>query len=195
VVRTIPGWFTADDCAHFYLVLAMQRASGLVGDLFEIGSYHGRSTCLLAHCLGDDERLIVCDAFERETDDPYRERPTAEKLRSNLRRVRPRLRVDQLVIHECYSHELTLPREMRFRFAHVDGGHSYEAALGDLRLCADRMLDGGVIAVDDYAHADWPEVTRAVDDFLAARTDYSVLADLNRHGTIGRKIYLLRGAE
>ena len=48
------------------------------------------------------------------------------------------------------------------KVAHVDGGHSYETALSDLLLCAEHMVPGGVIAVDDYENYAWPEVTPAV---------------------------------
>ncbi len=195
VVETIPGWFNIDDCAHFYLILSMQRASGVSGDLFEVGSYFGRSTCLLGYCLADGERLVVCDAFEGPGDDAYGAAPTPEILRQNLRRVRPDLDGERVVVHECNSRDLELSPNARFRFAHIDGGHSYEAASSDLRLCADLMLAGGVIAVDDYAHPGWPEVSRAVDDFAASRSDYRLLADLNRHGAVGRKIYLYRQAK
>ena len=38
-IRRMPGWFNVDDCAHFTLILEMQSRFGLVGDIFEIGSY------------------------------------------------------------------------------------------------------------------------------------------------------------
>jgi hypothetical protein len=47
-----------------------------------------------------------------------------------------------------------------------------------------------VISVDDYAHLYYPGVTAAVDRFLAERSDFYVLADINRITETGRKIYL-----
>ena len=162
------------------------------GDIIEIGSYHGRSTCLLAYCLKEGERLTVCDAFDMDTKDRYRDRPTPDVLWSNLLMVNPGLKEERVVIKRCLSSELRPDEDARFRFAHIDGGHSYGVVTGDLALCAGSMAGGGVIAVDDYCHRDWPEVTKAVDDFLKARPDFFVLADLNRRGAIGRKIYLYR---
>lgn len=194
-IRTIPGWFNAADCAHFHLILSMQSLGGLRGDLLEIGSYHGRSACLLAWALRAGERLVICDAFEAPVDDPCPTHCTPEQLWSNLTTVVPKLDRSLVEIHACWSRQLDLPAEPRFRFAHVDGGHGMDDALHDLRLCAERLLPGGVMAVDDYQHYRYPGVTDAVDSFLVQHPEFSVLADLNRRGAIGRKIYLHRRIE
>lgn len=193
-IRRIPGWFNIDDCAHFYLVLQMQSAYGATGDVLEIGSFFGRSTALLAYCLKPGERLMVCDAFEQPTNDPYPVRPTPDALRHHVRSVNPDLADESLVIMPGYSSALRFPPDQRFRFIHVDGGHSLAEALGDLRLAARHLASGGVLAVDDHAHPDFPEVTAAVRQFTAESADIHVLADLNRHGALGRKLYLVRRA-
>ena len=189
-IRQMPGWFNVDDCAHFSLILRMQTAMGMTGDVLEIGSFHGRSTCLLAYCLRPTEILHVCDAFERPSDGKYAVHATQARLWENLTTVNPELSRSAVVIHDCYSTDLKLDESQRFRFVHVDGGHTKDVALNDLRLCAKHMLPHGIMAVDDYAHHSFPEVTEAVDAFLVERSDYQVLADLNRHGAMGRKIYL-----
>jgi hypothetical protein len=192
-LETIPGWFTLDDCAHFALVLKLQSAFGLLGDLVEIGTYYGRSAAILARFLQRGERLVLCDWFGAAPRALHEVPPTPALLRENLFALNPTLREEQLELHEGASHTLRLSRPVRF--AHIDGGHSRAETLGDLRLIDARLLPRGVIAVDDYHHRDFPEVTPAVDQFCAERPDYSVLADLNRHGAIGRKIYLQKGGE
>ncbi len=47
-LKDIPGWFNVDDCGHFYLTLSLQSVWSIKGDLLEIGSYHGRSTAVMA---------------------------------------------------------------------------------------------------------------------------------------------------
>jgi hypothetical protein len=64
-------------------------------------------------------------------------------------------------------------------------------ALQDLRLAAFHLAPGGIIAVDDYQHPDWQDVTTAVDTFIA-ESDFDVIADVNRWAEAGRKIYLGR---
>jgi predicted O-methyltransferase YrrM len=166
----------------------------MVGDLLEIGSYHGRSTCMLAYSLRPGERLVVCDVFDQPTEEPYRDRPTEHGLIANLLSVAPLLHPAQIRLVRGYSRDLTFETNQAFRFAHIDGGHAYDTVACDLRLVAANVAPHGVIAVDDYENRMFPAVTRAVDDFLGARSDYTVLADLNRHGAIGRKIYLVRSA-
>ena len=190
-IRTIPGWFTYDDCVHFHLVLRMQELMGVQGDMLEIGSYHGRSTACMAVYLRPDETLVVCDAFAQTTDDVYPDRPSPAQLQQNLLSVHPHLDWQQVDVRVGLSRDLQLG-EAQFRFIHIDGGHSKAEALADMQLCAAHLAPHGVMVVDDYENAYWPGVTAAVDAFLAAHGDFMILADLNRHGAVGRKIYLVR---
>lgn len=191
-ISDVPGWFNVDDAAHFHLILEMQSAMNLRGDLFEIGSYHGRSTALMARSLRDGERLVICDAFELDIDDGYTNvhPPSPELVIANVQRANPGLDPARIEIHPCLSNDLKLDPAQRFRFVHIDGGHSAEQVHFDLSLVEPHVLDGAVIAVDDYGHADWPGVTEGVDRHLRERPRFTVLADLNRHGDQGRKLYL-----
>lgn len=188
----IPGWFNLDDMAHFQLVLATQSCAGIAGDLLEIGCYHGRSAAFLAMQLQPGERLHLCDAFGLAGGETYGDTPTPEGVRRNLAAADPELDPDRISIHRGLSRHLTLPMGSGLRFAHVDGSHRCEDASFDLDLCAAHLTPGGVIAVDDYQHPQYPGVTEAADDFLARHLDFRVLADLNRAGALGRKLYLCR---
>ena len=190
-LRQVPGWFTYDDAAHFSLVLGMQSAAGLRGDLLEIGTFHGRSTMLLARHLGPGERLTVCDPFQ--TGDVYvGNPPTPEVLRRNVQTANPDLDDDALEVHATYSTDLVLDPDRRFRFAHVDGSHERADVAHDLELVDRHLVEGGVVVCDDHDHPDWPGVTQAVVDFRAAHPEYVEVADLNRHAESGRKLYLVR---
>ena len=190
--RQVKGFANGDDAMHFSMVLAHQSALGVKGDIFEIGTYFGKSTMVLAYHLVDGESLRVCDAFELDTVDRYADKPTISDLLGAIRVSVPDFDEAHLVVHNCLSKDLVLPSEARFRFAHIDGGHSREEALGDLRLTAPHMIAGGVIAVDDYDHPKWPGVKEAVADFLNETSDFTVLADMNRWSALGRKLYLIR---
>lgn len=191
-LKDIPGWFNVDDCGHFFLVLSYQSAMGIKGNLLEIGSYYGRSTALMAKCLEPGERIVVCDAFELDTDDDYGNKPSPENLISNIERVNQKMEKDRIVIHKCLSNDLYLDAEEKFRFIHIDGGHSAEQAYSDLQLCSKHLLPNGIIVMDDYHNNYWPEVTQGTDRFLKESDAFSVLADLNRHGALGRKLYLIK---
>src|SRR5262245_46226724 len=122
----VPGYFNADDAVHFGLVLGLQNVTGPAGDILEIGTWFGRSTGFIANFLQPGERLVVCDAFEQETEDHYGTRPTEQKLRANVLAIAPRHDPAALVIHNCLSSQLTLAPDDMFRCAHIDGGHAHE---------------------------------------------------------------------
>ncbi len=189
-IARLPGWFNIDDCAHFTLVLAMQSLLGVRGDVFEIGSYHGRSTCILARGLQPGERLHVCDPFDLHVAEQYGDAPTVPRLLANLTSVVPDLDERRVVTYRTTSDRLALAPSERFRFIHVDGAHAHAACLQDLQLSARHLVPCGVIAVDDFAYPRYPGVTSAVEAFLAEHAHYQVVADLNRHGAGGRKLYL-----
>lgn len=192
-VDAISGWLKPEDAYQFSLLLNTQTSLGLRGDILEIGCYHGRSSALLALHLQPEEHLVVCDAFDLPLAEPYTPTPTPLTLRTNLESAVPGLRSGALEIHRCYSGELHLPAGTRFRFVHVDGDHSEAACGQDLRLAAEHLLPGGIIAVDDYQHPDYPGVTAAVAGFLATNPTFQVLGDANRPGALGRKLYLGSG--
>jgi hypothetical protein len=191
-IRDVPGWFNVDDCSHFFLILSYQSAMGLKGDLLEIGSYHGRSTALMAKCLQPDESIFVCDAFKSDTEDDYANKPSPENLILNIERLCPGINRKRINIHQCLSNDLQLDLGMMFRFIHIDGGHSAEQAYFDLNFCSKHTLPGGIMVMDDYHNRLWPGVTAGTDRFLQENREFSVLADLNRHGALGRKLYLIK---
>lgn len=191
-IKDIPGAFNLDDAAHFFCILEMQSLLGMKGDFLEIGTFFGRSTAVMCHSLKTGEVMNVCDAFQSETEDVYTSRPTPEILLNNIRKVTESFDESSLKIHACLSNDLKLDSGSSFRFVHVDGGHSEKQAYFDLQLVAPHILKKGIIAVDDYDHKHWPGVTPAVDRFLTDHANFTVFADLNRHGAIGRKIYLVK---
>jgi len=186
-VTHLPGYFTYDDTVAFSLLMATQNISGVSGDVLEIGSYHGRSTVIIAQHVKRGERLIVCDTFEEATEDTYPDPPSPDGLRRTLSRFAPDMG-GTLEIHACRSDEMNLDGAS-LRFVHIDGGHSHDVALHDLRLSAAHLAPHGIIAVDDYKHPAWREVTTAVDAFLD-ESGFHVLADVNRWAESGRKLYL-----
>jgi len=187
-IKALPGYFTYDDVVAFTLLLHIQSISGVTGDLLEIGSYHGRSTAVIARCVRPGERLIVCDTFDRPVEETYPDPANPEALRQTLARLAPDLQ--QVDIRASRSDELDLDGVV-LRFAHIDGGHSHDVALHDLRFTASHLAPDGIIAVDDYQHPDWQDVTTAVDTFVA-ESGFVVVADVNRWAESGRKIYLSR---
>ena len=58
---------------------------------------------------------------------------------------------------------------LRIGVLHIDGGHDYDAVTKDLRLWWPMVETGGIMICDDYfTDGNWPEVRKAVDEFVAA---------------------------
>lgn len=191
--RNVKGFANGDDAMHFAMILGYQNHTGFGGDILEIGTYFGRSTLVLAYYLLRGQVLEVCDAFQASTPDHYDDKPAVDDVLNSIRKAVPDFDRERMIAHNCLSRDLRLSGEARFRFVHVDGGHSTEEALADLLLVADHTLPHGVVAVDDYDHPRWPGVREACDRFLKQRPDFTAFADMNRWGALGRKLYLVRG--
>lgn len=179
----VPGWFDDIDAGHFSLLLAYQNLLGVQGDILEIGVYCGRSACVLAHYLQDGQTLVLVDPFYGDYHD---EETGADIAWMYIQDVNPSLARSSVEFIVSRSQDVQLTG--RFRFVHIDGDHAREGALADLRMCAEFLAPGGVIAVDDYTNRDWPEVTEAVDAFLEENRRFYVLADPCMR--TNRKLYL-----
>ena len=179
LIEAIPGFFNYDDAQHFSLVLGIQQVMGIKGDLMEIGAWKGRSAAFLSFYLGDDERLVLNDVFSAPATDRYPEYPSVSSVRKAILQFRPEAE-RQLVFLEGDSRTTTIPVASRFRFVHVDGGHSFEECYSDLVRVTPHVISGGVIAVDDYDHPDWPEVKPATDRWLAETPEFVIIGDMNR---------------
>jgi len=189
-VRQIPGFFNVDDFNHFGIILSLQNLYGVRGDILEIGTYHGRSSSALALNLYPGEKLHLCDVFDEGADDQYFNLPTQRDVVSNIQRVAPDISEDDLVFHNCLSSQLSFAGGQKFRFVHIDGGHGFDEVMNDLSIADTALSNDGIICIDDYGHPAWPEVTTAVDHFLEENPKFFVLADVNRHGAVGRKLYI-----
>lgn len=190
-VKTIPGFFNFDDAQHFSLILKMQEVLGIEGDLLEIGTWKGRSAAFLGCHVRSGERLILNDVFSAPATDKYPEYPSPDDVRRAVLQFSPGI-ADKLVFIEGDSRTSRFPPDARLRFAHVDGGHSLDECYADLNRVAPFMVQGGVIAVDDYDHPDWPEVKPAFDKWIAEADDFRIVGDMNRYGAKGRKAYAAR---
>lgn len=69
-------------------------------------------------------------------------------------------------------------------FVYIDGDHRYEAVKKDITLSWPKLVEGGVMAVDDHVTGYWWQdgVVRAVNEFLGdnARTAQIIACDENQ---------------
>lgn len=176
----IPGWIDYEEAKVFAALLQTQTSEGIVGDILEVGVYHGRSAAVEAAYLRHGEHLVLVDTFRYVS---------AEDVWTNIHRVLPFLKRDSVEFWVMRS-QAPFP-DRRFRFAYIDGGHSKTEVVADLRKFAPMVMDGGFLVIDDYDSEDWPGVTKAVDLFLADG-GFRVVIDMDS-AAAGRKLYMVRG--
>lgn len=157
----VGGWFSRLDGRIFAQILSAQTAIGVTGAVAEIGVHHGKSFLALLLGKSDDERAVCVDVFENQAANADRSGLGDEGvLRRNIETFSPGAR--NVTIMKRSSLELTADELLAVsgpvRFFSVDGGHWLDIVRNDLALAEATLAAGGVIALDDYSHPDWPEV-------------------------------------
>ena len=155
---TVPGWFSALDFRIFVEIDRIQREDGVIGDLFEIGAFYGKSAILLAYMARlSGSRLVVCDLFENTEladDENLVEFRTWYSDLSQQNFIDNFLRFhDELpTLLVGLSTDIDA-RSMasRFRFIHIDGSHKYDIVRHDIHTSHTILGQGGIVAFDDIS--------------------------------------------
>lgn len=170
-LATIDGWGIDPFLAQVFLsVDRFQQLNGDRGNLFEIGVHHGRAAILLALMARDLEHTVMIDLFDRQDENIDNSgcgsREILEKNLATWAKGRP------VEIVKANSLELDFADvsglRAGVRFAHIDGGHYREVVLNDLKKTEAVLVDGGVVVMDDFEHAGFPEVNQACNEYLEA---------------------------
>lgn len=163
---SVKGWFQRIDAEIMGAILTFQDTSGIQGDCLEIGVHHGKSFVPLCLALRKDEHAVAIDIFgDQHLNKDRSGKGDLAIFRRNLRKFNiPEVQIITIqkssdLITPAEILELTGPH--RIRYFSIDGGHWKTIVENDLRLAESTLAHAGVIALDDYCRADWPEVTYA----------------------------------
>ncbi|MCA8013620.1 class I SAM-dependent methyltransferase [Burkholderia vietnamiensis] len=154
----VQGWLTPCSASIIAHLSAHQLRLGLSGNVAEIGVHHGKLFILLANLIAPDEVAYAVDIF----DDQHKNIDRSGKgdrviFEDNVRKYAPHANV--VVIQES-SLELdgTDFMSTSFRMISVDGGHTGPITCSDLHLSEKRIVDGGIVVLDDILNPDWTGV-------------------------------------
>ena len=171
-VDGIGGWLTEEQARVLY-----QRAAALPAGarVVEIGSYHGRSTIILALAAPDAE-LVAIDPFAAEqiaTRERLRETDVGEsdleRFESNLERAGVRERVHHI---RAFSSDALAQVDGGVDLLYVDGAHDLRNAFGDIRGWGARVRGGGTMLVHDSFSAVGVTLAEVAVLFLSDRFRY-----------------------
>ena len=153
------------------------------GDILEIGSWMGKSTCILAGACKErlpQTRVYCVDPFDLSgapAQEAYHRRLVADasgtfyQFLENARR------------HDFESHvvpigarsEQALPGlGLRLRMIFVDGAHDFDSVDRDVRLSLPMLEEGGVLVLHDCDDPHWPDVERYVQEHLSQHPGLSL---------------------
>ncbi len=158
----VEGWLDPYSARFIADFVSAQGAAGIGGGFGEIGVHHGRLFIVLCLGAGPGVPSFAIDVFDDQhlnTDGSGH--GDRARFEANLRRWSPGH--GPVGILQRSSLDVT-PEEVRAaaggpcRFVSIDGGHTAECTLSDLRLAEAVLHERGVALLDDVFREDWPDV-------------------------------------
>jgi predicted O-methyltransferase YrrM len=153
----IPTWTTQAELRALY---ALAAGVPVGGNIVEIGSYLGASTCYLAAGSAGRKVHIVCvDTWQNETisDAP---RDTFAEFSANTKPIASSLTAVRKPSRELTPGDLRLPVHLAF----IDADHSYESTKAESEFIAPHIAPDGIIVFHDTAT--FEGVSRALCELL-----------------------------
>jgi len=128
----------------------------------EIGSFKGLSTIIMAKVA---KRVVAIDPFDRC--EVTRNRDTFPTFRENVYSHGVEDKVITIVATAEAACPLIQPHS--FDLALIDGEHTYDAVMSNIRVVAPLIKPDGLLLFHDYGHVGFPGVKAAVDTWRLSR--------------------------
>jgi hypothetical protein len=156
------GWLARTDAEILQAIMEAQRLAGMAGSAVEIGVHHGKSMIALCLGLAPGEKAYAIDVFEQQhLNKDQSGSGNRQMFEKNL--IRFGAPGDTVTIDPRSSEEVKPEDIMRAvgpaRIFSVDGGHWAEIVKNDLHLAEGAIAPHGVIVLDDFHRAEWPDVS------------------------------------
>lgn len=169
----IEGWLQTLVVWALGIVSDYHEKHDISGDICEIGIHHGRFFLALENASRPTEKCIAIDIFERQTFNVDRSGKGDEEIfRSNVAKYAAH--PSRVIIKPIDSTSIEARRYFQscdpIRLFSVDGGHTPQHVINDLRLAEASLADGGVIFLDDYCNPAWPGVNEGLFRYLDGDT-------------------------
>jgi hypothetical protein len=159
--RFVQGWLEPEVLDILHTLDSVQGRNGISGAVAEIGVHHGKFFIGLHLLLRETERSLAIDVFaDQHLNIDGSGRGDREKFLENMKRWAS---TGGLVIHQGDSTMLESADVQdlvgsRVRLFSIDGGHTEQIVLSDMRLAEASLTAGGVIIADDVFNERWPGV-------------------------------------
>jgi predicted O-methyltransferase YrrM len=154
----IPASFVGNGLISTPALTALRKLAESIEakNIVEVGSWHGLgSTLELAKAVGDYGMLVCVDSWMIPT--------TFNMFMGNIAKAGVSGRIVPLRTWSVSAAALFQPES--FDMVFIDGGHSYECVMSDIRVWLPLVRKGGILCGDDYNFTG-DGVKRAVTDSL-----------------------------
>ena len=149
-IADVDGWLTEAQAKVLH-----DRASELQSGarVVEIGSYHGRSTIVLASALPEGAEVIAIDSHDGDNRGPQQVHGQWQQGQADCDRFRQNLRnshVEHRVQHiRARSGDALGLAQGPIDLLYIDGAHQFRAARQDIHDWGARVTSGGTMLVHD----------------------------------------------
>jgi hypothetical protein len=159
--RFVQGWLEPEVLDIVHTLDSAQRGNDVSGAVAEIGVHHGKFFIGLHLLLREKQRSLAIDVFADQQLNI--DRSGRGDLATFLVNINRWASADGVVIHQGDSTALdsTALKELvgsSVRLFSVDGGHTEQIVLADMKLAEASLTDGGVVIGDDVFNERWPGV-------------------------------------
>lgn len=167
-MRGVEGWLHPLTAQVIAALGEHQTVIGVSGAVGEIGVHHGKLWLVLDHVATPNEARFAIDVFEsQEINADSFGLGDLKIFQENRKRFG---RTEPVEIITSSSLDVTpddlLARVGPVRLFSVDGGHTAECTLNDLRLADSVLCDNGIVALDDVFNEHWPGVMTGFAQYM-----------------------------
>lgn len=167
----IKGWLNEGEHEFLWDLASRKEVDG---NILEIGSWMGKSTCILAGASKESHpksKVISIDTF-------WMSGPIGQQAYHNqINKGKGTFYefIGNAKVYGFYDTVVPIGTESGiakdvlkcdFRMAFIDGAHDFESCLNDTKIAIPILKKKGILALHDYGQAEWPGVKRVVDEFL-----------------------------
>ncbi|HEX2721737.1 MAG TPA: class I SAM-dependent methyltransferase [Gemmatimonadaceae bacterium] len=163
------------------IVIARLVAATGAKNIFELGTFDGRTTLNMASNAGEGARVFTLDLPAGSADatsaalDPHESKYTDKAISgTRYRGTDVEERITQLY-GDSGTFDFT-PFRASIDFIFVDGSHAYRYVVNDSLHSLDMRSPTGIIAWHDYGR--WDGVTRALNDLYRTRPEFENLRQI-----------------
>jgi hypothetical protein len=168
-IRHVSGWLDSRSAEIIATLGLYQPSVDTNGSVGEIGVHHGKLFILLDLLRRPGEKSFAVDLFDDQVENVDQSGlGDIRRFSENLERYS---RGPQSVVMFRRNSIGLRPEELLeacgpARLLSVDGGHTAECTLNDLKIADAILTERGIVVVDDYFNPMWPDVSAGVGQYI-----------------------------